>query len=424
MKKNLLLVIILNSFLILSFSSNLFAKKAAIVIDFETEEVLFEVNADTRNYPASLTKIMTLYIVFDYIKKGKLSFDSQLNVSSVAASRSPSKLYLEEGSSIKVKDAVNALIIKSANDVATVVAENIAGTEKEFAKLMTSYAKNLGMRSTTFKNASGLPNRAQLTTARDIAKLSHALISNFPNEYKLFSNTKFSYKGKTYKTHNKLMLSYEGADGIKTGYIKASGFQLAFSAVRDDKRLIGIIFGGDTGSQRNKSLKIIMDKEFSELNIKSNNNNNNNNKEIVKKEIKETKKNNYSIVVGTFKYRNNAEKQIKLIKSKYPVSTKDKNSNIVLIKVNGKQLYESRFENFSKKEAYAACKRLKKLNCDPIMSKTGHSPIKEKMKELNSPLSGEMSGHVCYADDFYGYDDAMYVALRLLRILCNQEKSL
>ena len=359
MKKNLLLIIILNSFFIISFSSNIFAKKAAIVIDFDTEEVLFEVNADTRNYPASLTKIMTLYIVFDYIKKGNLSYDSQLSVSSVAASRSPSKLYLEEGSSIKVRDAVNALIIKSANDVATVVAENIAGTEKEFAKLMTQYAKNLGMRSTTFKNASGLPNRAQLTTARDIAKLSHALISNFPNEYKLFSNTKFSYKGKTYKTHNKLMLSYEGADGIKTGYIKASGFQLAFSAVRDNKRLIGIIFGGDSGSQRNKSLKFIMDKEFAELNIKPNNK-----KEIVTKEIKEVKKNNYSIVVGTFKYRNNAEKQIKLIKGKYPVSTKDKISNVVLIKVSGKQLYESRFENFSKKEAYAACKRLEKYNRD------------------------------------------------------------
>ena len=360
MKKNLLLIIILNSFFILSFSSNLFAKKAAIVIDFDSKEVLFEVNADTRNYPASLTKIMTLYIVFDYIKKGKLSYDSQLGVSSVAASRSPSKLYLEEGSSIKVIDAVNALIIKSANDVATVVAENISGTEKKFAMLMTQYAKNLGMSNTIFKNASGLPNRAQLTTARDIAKLSHALISNFPNEYKLFSNTKFSYKGKIYKTHNKLMLSYEGADGIKTGYIKASGFQLAFSAVRDNKRLIGIIFGGDTGSQRNKSLKIIMDKEFAELNIKTNDNK----KEVVKKEIKETKKNNYSIVVGTFKYRNNAEKQIKLIKSKYPVSTKDKNSNVVLIKVSGKQLYESRFENFSKKEAYTACKRLKKYNRD------------------------------------------------------------
>ena len=307
MKKNLLLIIILNSFFILSFSSNIFAKKAAIVIDFDTEEVLFEVNADTRNYPASLTKIMTLYIVFDYIKKGKLSYNSQLSVSNIAASRSPSKLYLEAGSNIKVRDAINALIIKSANDVATVVSENISGSEKEFAKLMTSYAKNLGMNNTTFKNASGLPNRAQLTTARDIAKLSHALISNFPEEYKLFSKKKFTYKGKTYKTHNKLMLSYDGADGIKTGYIKASGFQLAFSAVRDDKRLIGIIFGGDTGSQRNQSLKIIMDKEFAELNIKTKSSN----KKIVKKDETpkqkiEKKKNAYSIVVGTFKYRNNA----------------------------------------------------------------------------------------------------------------------
>ena len=298
--------------------------------------------------------------VFDYIKKGKLTYDSQLSVSSVAASRSPSKLYLEAGSNIKVKDAVNALIIKSANDVATVVAENISGTEKEFAKLMTSYAKNLGMNNTTFKNASGLPNRAQLTTARDIAKLSHALISNFPDEYKLFNQTKFSYKGKTYKTHNKLMLSYEGADGIKTGYIKASGFQLAFSAVRDDKRLIGILFGGDTGNQRNKSLKIIMDKEFAELNITSIVNE----KKIVKQESKKIETDSYSIVVGTFKYRNNAEKQIKLIRNKYPVSTRDKISNVVLIKVSGKQLYESRFENFSKKEAYDACKRLEKYDRD------------------------------------------------------------
>ncbi len=360
MKKNLYLIIFLNSLLILGFTSNLFAKKAAIVIDFDSEEVLFEVNADTRNYPASLTKIMTLYIVFDYIKKGKLNYDSQLSVSNIAASRSPSKLYLEPGSSIKVRDAINALIIKSANDVATVVSENISGSEKEFAKLMTNYAKKLGMNNTTFKNASGLPNRAQLTTARDIAKLSHALISNFPNEYKLFSNTEFSYAGKTYKTHNKLMLSYEGADGIKTGYIKASGFQLAFSAVRDNKRLIGVIFGGDTGSQRNKSLKIIMDKEFAELNIIPNVSE----KKIIKKETKNIEKATYSIVVGTFKYRNNAEKQIKLIKSKYPVSTKSKVSNIVLIKVSGKQLYESRFENFSKKEAYTACKRLKKYNRD------------------------------------------------------------
>tara|TARA_B100001109_G_C18815963_1_gene452048 strand:+ start:207 stop:1301 length:1095 start_codon:yes stop_codon:yes gene_type:complete len=346
-------------FFILS-SSVTFAKKAAIVIDFDTKEVLFEVNANTKNYPASLTKIMTLYILFDQIEKGLLTYDTKLKVSKIASSRSPSKLYLEAGSYIKVEDAIMALIIKSANDVATVVAENISGTEKDFAKLMTRYARNLGMANTTFKNASGLPNRAQLTTARDISILSHALISNFPEEYKLFSKQNFTYNGKTYKTHNKLMLSYEGADGIKTGYIKASGFQLAFSAVRNNKRLVGVIFGGDTGKQRDRSLKIIMDKEFAELGI--------NKKEkkstIVKKETKQTKTNSYSIVVGTFKYRNNAEKQLKLIKSKYPKTTTAKKANIVLIKVSGKQLYESRFENFTKKEAYSACKRLKKYNRD------------------------------------------------------------
>ena len=346
-------------FLILS-SSVTFAKKAAIVIDFDTKEVLFEVNANTKNYPASLTKIMTLYILFDQIEKGLLTYDTKLKVSKIASSRSPSKLYLEAGSYIKVEDAIMALIIKSANDVATVVAENISGTEKDFAKLMTRYARNLGMANTTFKNASGLPNRAQLTTARDISILSHALISNFPEEYKLFSKKNFTYNGKTYETHNKLMLSYEGADGIKTGYIKASGFQLAFSAVRNNKRLVGVIFGGDTGKQRDRSLKIIMDKEFAELGI--------NKKEkkstIVKKETKQTTTNSYSIVVGTFKYRNNAEKQLKLIKSKYPKTTTAKKANIVLIKVSGKQLYESRFENFTKKEAYSACKRLKKYNRD------------------------------------------------------------
>ena len=346
-------------FLILS-SSVTFAKKAAIVIDFDTKEVLFEVNANTKNYPASLTKIMTLYILFDQIEKGLLTYDTKLKVSKIASSRSPSKLYLEAGSYIKVEDAIMALIIKSANDVATVVAENISGTEKDFAKLMTRYARNLGMTNTTFKNASGLPNRAQLTTARDISILSHAIISNFPEEYKLFSKQNFTYNGKTYKTHNKLMLSYEGADGIKTGYIKASGFQLAFSAVRNNKRLVGVIFGGDTGKQRDRSLKIIMDKEFAELGI--------NKKEkkstIVKKETKQTTTNSYSIVVGTFKYRNNAEKQLKLIKSKYPKTTTAKKANIVLIKVSGKQLYESRFENFTKKEAYSACKRLKKYNRD------------------------------------------------------------
>ena len=342
---------------VLLISNNLFAKKAAIIIDYESKEVLFEVNADTLNFPASLTKIMTLYIVFDYLHKDKLSWETKLKVSKIAASRSPSKLYLEEGSSIAVEDAVMALIIKSANDVATVVAENISGTEREFAKLMTKYAKNIGMTKTTFKNASGLPNRAQMTTARDMITLSNALITNFPQEYKLFSREKFVWKNKTYKTHNKLMLSYDGADGIKTGYIKASGFQLAFSAVKNNKRLIGIYFGGDTGAQRNKRLEYLMNKSFNELKIETTN-------KQIKKEVNSSLKGKYIIVVGTFKYKKNAEKHLNLIKNKYPKTTKNKEAKVALIKSNGRQLYESRFQFFSKKDAKSACSRLKKYKRD------------------------------------------------------------
>jgi len=354
--------LILIFLIIITFSFESLAKKAAIVVDFDTKEVLFEKNADTKNYPASLTKIMTLYIVFDYVKKGKLNYEDQMLVSSTAASRSPSKLYLKQGSTIKVKDAVNALIIKSANDVATVVSEEISGSEREFAKLMTKYAKELGMNNTTFKNASGLPNKGQLTTARDIYKLSYALITTFPEEYKLFSKTSFRWKDKIYKTHNKLMLNYDGADGIKTGYIKASGFQLAFSAVRENKRVIGIYFGGNTGKQRNDRLKLYMDTAFKKLNIE---NTNAHKAENIKDNKKQSSVNNkYSIVVGTFKYRKNAEKQIMLIKSKYPVTTKGKESKVVFIEDSGKKLYESRFTNFSKKDAYQACKRLAKYGRD------------------------------------------------------------
>ncbi len=363
MKKILANNLLLICLILTSFSFDLPAKKAAIVVDFESKEVLFEKNADTKNYPASLTKIMTLYIVFDYIKKGILNYEDEMLVSSTAASRSPSKLYLEAGSKIKVRDAIDALIIKSANDVATVVAENISGSEKEFAKLMTKYARNIGMKNTTFKNASGLPNRGQLTTARDIYTLSYSLIKNFPKEYKLFGQTSFEWKGKVYKTHNKLMLKYNGADGIKTGYIKASGFQLAFSAVRKNKRVIGVYFGGDSSKQRNDRLEFYMNSAFKKLNVENTIIQNVENKKNNKKQFS-VKKNEYSIVVGTFKYKKNAERQIKLIKSKYPVSTNGKEAKVVFIEVSGKQLYESRFMNFTKKDAYQACKRLAKYGRD------------------------------------------------------------
>ena len=344
-------------FLLISLSNNLFAKKAAIIIDFDTQETLFEVNADTLNFPASLTKMMTLYIIFDHLKKDELSWNTEMIVSKIAASRSCSCIDIKEGEKISVEDAVMALIVKSANNVATVISEHISGSERNFAKLMTSYSQEMGMTKTTFKNASGLPNRAQMSTARDISRLSYKLISNFPNQYKLFKTEKFIWKGKVYKTHNRLMQSYQGADGIKTGYIRASGFQLAFSAIRNDKRLIGIYFGGDTGKQRNQRLKFLMNRAFDELDVIST-------VKVTKNITKKVKNKEYKIVVGTFKYKKNAEKHLKLIKSKYPKTTKNKKAKVVLIKSNGKQLYESRFQFFSKKDAGKACSRLKKYKRD------------------------------------------------------------
>ena len=182
-------ILLLIFFIILSFSK-VYAErvvgKAAIIIDYQTNETLFEVNADTPNYPASLAKMMTLYMTFEALENGILTLNQKLKVSDVAASRSPSKLYLKPGSTISVEDSIMALITKSANDVATTISETLADSEKEFAKKMTRKARELGMMNTTYKNASGLPNRAQLTTARDTAILSRALISNFPNYYKLF----------------------------------------------------------------------------------------------------------------------------------------------------------------------------------------------------------------------------------------------
>ena len=348
------------SIFFLFFAFPLDAKRAAIILDYETDKVLFEINADTLNYPASLAKMMTLYLTFEALDEGRLNWDQKLKVSKIAASRSPSKLYLEQGSSISVGDAVMALIVKSANDVATVIAESLAKTEREFAKKMTAKGREIGMQNTTFKNASGLPNRAQLTTARDIAILSKALIRDYPAYYKLFKKQKFSWNGKTYKSHNKLMKNYDGADGIKTGYIYASGFQLAFSAIRNDKRLIGIYFGGDTSKHRDNTLKFLMDKEFKELTENIN--------KIVKIENSEKNKINqkkeYKLVVGTFKYKKNARRQVKIVRSFFPEILTSKEDRIIARKGTSRTWYETQFFYFEEKQANSLCKLMKKNKID------------------------------------------------------------
>ena len=237
-------------------------KYAAIVIEEASGKVLFSRNAEHLRYPASLTKIMTLYLLFEDIEAGRLTLKSQIPISRTAAGRSPSKLYLKPGQSISAEQAIYALITKSANDVATALAEKLSGTERKFAQRMTRKAQALGMKRTVFKNASGLPNRRQKSTARDMAKLAVAMRRDFPHFFKYFSTLSFNWQGRKFGNHNKLLSKYSGTDGIKTGYINASGFNLVATVERNGVRLIGVVFGGKTSHSRDRHMMKILDNQF------------------------------------------------------------------------------------------------------------------------------------------------------------------
>ncbi len=249
-------------FLYLSTAWPAAAKYASIIMDAETGRIYHEVNADTRNYPASLTKMMTLYMLFDQIDQGDMSLKTKMRVSARASRQPRSKMWLAPGSTITAETAILALVVRSANDVAVVVAEHIGKTERSFARMMTKKAKELGMTRTNFRNASGLPNRAQLSTARDMAILSQRLMNDFPQFYSYFGRSRFTFQGKTIRGHNDFMKRYAGADGLKTGYISASGYNLAASAKRDNHRLIGVVFGGKSARQRDWHLSSLMDQGF------------------------------------------------------------------------------------------------------------------------------------------------------------------
>jgi len=235
---------------------------AAIVVDMNSGSILQEQAADTPRHPASLTKMMTLYVLFGYLKAGKLTPSSDLTVTEHAATQAPTKLGLKPGATIKVNDAVKALVTQSANDAAVTVAENLAGTEENFAKLMTDTARQIGMRNTLFRNASGLPDDEQITTARDMAILSAHLIHDYPDYYTVFSTQYFTFNGRKYRNHNKLLLNYQGTDGIKTGYTRASGYNLAASVHRGEKHLIAVVLGGKTGSQRDAAMRALLERNF------------------------------------------------------------------------------------------------------------------------------------------------------------------
>jgi D-alanyl-D-alanine carboxypeptidase len=240
-------------------------KYASIVVDLETGQVLHDRSADEPRHPASLTKVMTLYLVFDAIESGKLKLSDRMPVSKAASRAQPSKLGLKSGSTIKVEDAIRALVTKSANDVAIVVAEKLGGTEAKFVTKMNAKARELGMLNTTFRNASGLPDKKQITTARDMAKLGEAIYMDHKNRYNYFALASFSWGKRKYMNHNELLKRVEGVDGIKTGFTNASGYNLMASAERDGHRVIAIMLGGKTGRSRDAHVADLIEAAFMDL---------------------------------------------------------------------------------------------------------------------------------------------------------------
>jgi D-alanyl-D-alanine carboxypeptidase len=232
---------------------------ADIVVDENTGQVMHASNADGPRHPASLTKIMTLYLLFEQIEEGKLKLDTPLQISSHAAVQPPTKLGLKANETITVEDAIRGLVTKSANDAAAVVSEAIGGSEEEFAKLMTAKARALGMANTTYVNASGLPAEEQITTARDQAILGSAIQTRFPRYYQYFATRSFRYRGVEMRNHNSLLGQVKGVDGIKTGYTEASGYNLMSSVRRDGKHLIAVVLGGTSNATRDARMRQLLE---------------------------------------------------------------------------------------------------------------------------------------------------------------------
>jgi D-alanyl-D-alanine carboxypeptidase len=238
-------------------------KFSSIIVDGNSGTVLTANSPDGIRHPASLTKIMTLYLLFERLDSGKMKLDTEMPVSQRAADQDPTKLDLRPGQSIKVEDAIKGLVTRSANDAAVVIAEYIGGSEDEFAKMMTRKARALGMSRTVYRNASGLPNDEQVTTARDQSTLGRAIQERFPRYYRYFSTTVFNYRGESIRNHNRLLGDVEGVDGIKTGYTRASGFNLVTSIHRGNRFLVGVVLGGRSGGSRDAIMRNLLAENIS-----------------------------------------------------------------------------------------------------------------------------------------------------------------
>jgi len=354
---------------------------AALVVDVNSGRALFEKYSDDRRHPASLTKMMTLYMVFEALENGRLSLKQALPVSSRAAEQPPTKLGLKAGETLTVEQAILALVTRSANDVATVVAEALGGTEWQFARAMTARAHSLGMGDTQFRNASGLHHAEQVTTAWDMYRLARALQVHFPRYYRYFSTQRFHYRTASYRNHNKLLTDYHGTDGIKTGYIRASGFNLAASVRRGNHHLIGIVFGGRSSRSRNAHMEAILDQGFARLQ-----------REPTAPQVRlasvsrprmtapsagdllqlqlgqgsRDRPGSWTVQVGAFRERATAERQLRQAARSLPGLLNNGRASVEALERNGGRLYRARFQGFDEGEARTACARLLLLQIDCV----------------------------------------------------------
>ncbi len=353
------------------------ASVSSITIDAATGKIL-SANAENKlRYPASLTKLMTLYITFDALDKGLIKMDDKLPVSRNAANRSPSKLGVRPGEKITVKTAILALIVKSANDCATVLAEGLGYSEENFAKTMTKVAHELGMTNTTFKNASGLPNKLQKTTAKDMAILGAAMYHHFPEYYKLFATKKFVYNGRTYYTHNHLLKTFAGADGMKTGFTNAAGYNIVTSAERNGKRVIAVTMGHDSVRLRDRKVAALMDAGLKKLNAGE--------PQTLASlsqapAAEETAEENsapaiYAIQVGAFSNYAKARNYALRIKKEIPRPLAKKPINIEPVSSGSAIVYRSQIVNLAKNEADNLCNRLKRTNKSCIVVANQHQEL-------------------------------------------------
>ncbi len=349
---------------------------STIVVEQQSGKILHGLEVNELAYPASVTKVMTLYMAFERLNEGKMTLDTMIPISKNASQANPTKLYLKEGDYISADLAIRAMVVKSANDVATAMGEYLGGGDEDvFAKMMTQKAKQMGMTRSQFRNASGLPDPNQVSTAADLAVLGRRMIEDFPQYYHYFSLRNFEFQGNIYGGHNRVLDQFAGADGMKTGYTNASGFNLLTSAEVDGKRVVAVVLGGRTGGERDRAMVQLLRKyvgRAEEYDDEAKLSKNNPPVVAAPKKVpvlakngknKTPQKDDYKIQVGAFKQRDEAKERIKTALFHIPKDLRGELDYVVQKSLFKKQVvYRATISGFTKNEAINSCRNLKRKN--------------------------------------------------------------